>query len=430
MRRHSQHPNRNREHPICIASVETLRYAAAMFPFRDSLVLNLVACSLLLAACNRKTASAPAQQASGPARPVQAVRSEIRPMARTITVTGTLAAQESSVLSAKVSGRVQALAVDIGSVVREGELLAQIEPRDYELRLQQAGAALAQARAAVGLPLEGNEDHVQLDRVSTVQQAKAVLEEATRTRERIQRLSQTGIASDSELDTVEANHTVARTRYETARDEARTRTAALLQRRAEYELAQKQLADASLRAPFAGAIQSRQRGLGEYVATGTPMLTLVRVDPLRLRLDVPERESTGVRVGQAVRVFVEGDTNVYTGVISRLSPALNEQNRMLLVEADVPAQGSLQPGRFVRGQIVVQERESVVTVPHRAIVTFAGIEKVVRVQDGKALETTVTTGRRENDHVEVTTGLEAGEVVVLDPAGLRSGQPVQVGGGT
>jgi RND family efflux transporter MFP subunit len=160
------------------------------------------------------------------------------------------------------------------------------------------------------------------------------------------------------------------------------------------------------------------------------MLTLVRVDPLRLRLDVPERESTGVRVGQAVRVFVEGDTNVYSGVIGRLSPALNEQNRMLLVEADVPAQGSLQPGRFVRGQIVVQEREPVVTVPHRAIVTFAGIEKVVRVQDGKALETTVTTGRRENDHVEVTTGLEAGEVVVLDPAGLRSGQPVQVGGGT
>jgi len=228
------------------------------------------------------------------------------------------------------------------------------------------------------------------------------------------------------LDTVRASYTVALARHATAREEARTRMAALAQRRAEYEIARKQLADASVRAPFDGAVQSRPANLGEYVAAGTPIVTLVKSNPLRLRLEVPERDSMMVRHGQLVQLRVEGDTNVYPGNIARLSPALSEQDRMLLVEADVPNPGTLRPGLFASASIIVKDREEVLTIPTNAVVTFAGIEKVVVIQDGKALEKDVTTGRRRGDRVEILSGLGLGESVVLDPAGLRTGQPVVV----
>ncbi len=347
-------------------------------------------------------------------------------MERSIPVTGTLAAQDQSTLSAKVPGRLQRLAVDLGDRVREGDLLAQIEPRDYELRVQQAGAALAQARVALGLPLEGEDDRIALDQVSSVKQAQAVLDEATKNRDRIENLSQVGIASQAELDTVRAAYTVALARHATALEEARTRLAALAQRRAEYEIARKQLADAAVRAPFDGAVQARPANLGEYVAAGTPIVTLVKSNPLRLRLAVPERDSMRVQQGQAVELRVEGDAEVYPGRITRLSPALTEQDRMLLVEADVPNPGSLRPGLFASARIIVNEREEVPTVPTNAIVTFAGLEKVVVVQDGQALEKDISTGRRREDRVEVVSGLVRDESVVLDPAGLRTGQRVTV----
>ncbi len=278
----------------------------------------------------------------------------------------------------------------------------------------------------LGLPLEGEDDRADMDAVSTVKQAKAVFEEGTKNRDRLLSLSRSGIASDSELDTTEATYRVALARYDTAVEEARSRLAALAQRRAEHEIARKQLADASVRAPFDSAVQARPGSVGEYVAPGTPIVKLVKTDPLRLRLEVPERESVQVRVGQLVSLLVEGDTNVFTGTIARLSPAIDEQSRMLLVEADVPSRGSLRPGLFARARIVVNEQEQVVSVPTNAVVTFAGLEKVILVRNGQALEKLVTTGRRELGSVEIIAGLSADETVVLDPGNLHTGQAVAV----
>lgn len=381
----------------------------------------------LLPGCGKGDRPAAGPPANLPARAVRVATVESRPMERVIPATGTLAAQEASTLSAKVAGRLQRIPVDLGSVVGEGDLLAQIEPRDFELRQQQAKAALAQARVALGLPLEGDDDEVKLEEVSSVKQAHAVLDEAAKTRERVLSLARTGIASQAEVDTVEASHTVARARYDTALEEARTRMAVLTQRRAEFELARKQLADTSVRAPFAGVVQSRPAGVGEYVSAGTAIVRLVKADPLRLRLEVPERDSAAVRAGQTVRLRVEGDTNLYTGQLARLSPALDEATRMLLIEADVPARGPLRPGLFARAEIVVETQQPGLSIPLSALLSFAGIEKVVLARAGKAQERTVVTGRRGPDWVEIISGLAAGDVVVLDPAGLRTGQPLTVG---
>ena len=385
-----------------------------------------VALAAGLAACGKSSPPPPGAAREPGGHAVTVANASVRPMSRTISVTGTLAAQERSLLSAKVPGRLEVLRVDVGSAVAQGDLLAQIERRDYELKLQQAAAALAQARAALGLPADSEADEVELNNVAAVKQAQAVLDEAAKNRERVLNLSRQGIASASEVDTVEATYRVAQARHETALEEARTRIAALAQRRAEYDLAQKQLADTAVLAPFEGAVQQRRANLGEYLSAGTPILQLVKTNPLRLRLQVPERDSARVRAGQEVRLTIDGDTNRYAGQIARLSPALDEQTRMLLVEADVPAQGTLRPGLFARAEIVVNPDDPGLSIPSEALVVFAGVEKVVTIESGKALEKAVTTGRRGPGWVEILSGLSPGETVVLNPTGLRTGQPLTI----
>ena len=388
-------------------------------------VVVMLFASALLASCS-KPGGAPPQAEAGKARPVTVAPAQPRPMERIAVATGSLAAQEQATLSVKVPGRLQTLAVDLGSVVKKGDVIARVDPGDYELRVRQAAAALSQSRALLGLPLEGTNDLVELEKTSLVRQAKAVLDEALKNRDRIQKLAQTGISAASEVDTVEAAYSVALNRFDGALEESATRQATLAQRRAELDLAQKQLADTSLRAPFDGAVQSRLASLGEFQQSGTPVVILVRTDPLRLRLEVAERDASGVRLEQAIRLRVEGHTNVITGRIARLSPAINEQSRMLLVEADIPNDGRLRAGQFVRAEIVTQDRDMGLAVPAEALITFAGLEKVVTVSDGKAIEKTVTTGRRGPEWVEIVAGLKAGELVVLNPGNLRTGQPVTV----
>jgi RND family efflux transporter MFP subunit len=290
-----------------------------------------------------------------------------------------LAAHEQATLSVKVPGRLETISVDIGSVVRKGDVLAGLERKDYELQVNQAVAALAQARAAVGLPLAGEEETVAPESIATVKQAQAVLTEAEKNRERVQKLSQDGISSKSEVDTVETAYVVAFNRYQVALEDGRMKLGVLAQRRADLDIARQQLTDTEIRAPFDGAIQMRSANTGEYLPIGTPVAAVVRIDPLRLRLEIPERKSMLVRTGQLVRLAVEGSTNTYHGQIARVSPAITEQNRMLLVEADVPNQGVLRPGLFVRANIVVHE-EPAVTIPAEALITFAGIEKVIAVE--------------------------------------------------
>jgi RND family efflux transporter MFP subunit len=321
-----------------------------------------------------------------------------------VAVTGTLVAEEQVLLSLKVTGRLAELAVDLGSVVRRGQVVARLDPTDFRLRLEQAEAALHQARARLGLDPAGTDGQVDPEQTSLVLQARAVLEEARLTRER-----------------------VAEGRYQDAREEVRNRQAILAQRGSELELARQALADTVLRAPADGMIRERRAAVGEYLAAGAPVATLVKVHPLRLVLAVPERAAAAIRVGQDVRVSVEGDAAVHAGRVARLSPSIHEQSRTLTVEAEVPnPEGRLRPGAFARAEVIVAADQPALFVPASAIVIFAGIEKVLTVREGRAVELRVQTGRRQGERVEIVAGLRPGEPVVVEPGNLVGGQPVTV----
>jgi len=362
---------------------------------------------------------------SGPREVHTLVVSEI-PMEQTISVTGTLVAQDEATVSAKVPGRVRSITVDLGSLVRKGQLIAELEPRDAQLRLQQAEASLAQARARVGLSPDGSDEKVNVEQTGTVAQAQAILDEAQLKRERSARLFQEGVISRAELEATDAALKVAQSRYQDAVEEVRNRQAVVLQRKSEVELARQQLTDMTIRAPFDGVVQQKIANLGEYLGTGAGVVSIVRIDPLRLRAEVPEREAHSVRSGQEVRVSVEGDANLYTGRIARLSPTITAQNRLLIIEAEVRNNGQLRPGSFARADIVTSGRNLTVAVPTKAIVSFAGIEKVLVIEDGKAVEKPITTRRRTTEWTEVISGINVGETIVIDPGNLQSGQPVKV----
>jgi RND family efflux transporter MFP subunit len=346
---------------------------------------------------------------------------------RTVEVSGTLAADDLVILSLKVPGRLGELTVDLGSRVRRGQTVARLDPTDFRLRVDQAQATLQQARARLGLPPDGTDDRVDPERTALVRQARAVLEEARLTRQRFAKLLEQQFIARAQLDTAVANEQVAEGRYQDAIEEVRNRQAILVQRRTELELARQALADTTLTAPVDGMIRERRVSIGEFLAAGAPVATLVKVHPLRLVLAVPERAAPDVRIGQEVRVGVDGDPAVHRGRVVRLSPSIQEQNRTLAVEAEVPNQaGAIRPGSFARAEIVIAANQPAILVPTSAIVVFAGIEKVITVREGKAEERRVVTGRREQDRVEIVEGLKPGESVVVSPGTLVSGQRVVV----
>lgn len=396
-------------------------------------ILLAIVCIAALSACRKNEPQAAASRGGGggapnlPPKEVRLGQAELRRLTRTVSAPGTLAADEEATLSFKVAGRLNDLRVDLGSRVRKGQLVAQLEPTEFRVRVQQAEAALQQARVRLGLPAQGEDDRIETERTALVRQGRAVLDEARANRDRTQQLVNQGILSRAELDRVESAYKVADSRYQDAVEEVRNRQGVLLQRRSELAIAKQQLAETSLYAPFDGAVRERRATFGEFLTVGAPVMIVVRVHPLRLRVEVPEREAQGIRVGQSVRVLVEGEGDAhYTGRVARLSPAFQEQSRTLIIEAEVDnVSGRLRPGSFAKAEIDTVATADVVMVPAQAIVTFAGIQKVFTVKDGKAVEKNVVVGKQSGDWVAVE-GLEAALPVVLAPGNLVTGQPITV----
>jgi RND family efflux transporter MFP subunit len=398
-----------------------------LFLARLGLTAAAVFSAAALTACGGDSPATAVPQAASPARQVRVAIAAETQAARLVSASGTLAAEEQIILGTKVVGRLGEISVDLGSRVSKGQAIARIDQSDYRLRVEQSDAALQQARVRLGLQPSGNSDKVDIEQTATVRQAAAVLKEARLTHDRMIELWERKLIARAELDNAVSQLAVAEGRYQDAIEEVRNRQAILVQRRSELGIARQQLADTVIVSPIDGAVSERQGSVGQYLTAGAPVVTLVRTHPLRLRLAVPEREAGLVKLGQSVNLTVEGDANEYKGRVARLSPAIAENNRTLMIEAEVPNnRGDLRPGSFAKADIVIDAGQRIITVPADAIVTFAGIEKILSVANNSAVEKRVHTGRRFDKLVEIIDGIGAGEPVIMQPGNLVGGQPVQV----
>lgn len=390
------------------------RWAASL------IVLQCLACSKASPRVEGEKTEKSAAQAKG----VTLVPVTELAIEQTVDISGNLDADEHVTVGVKMPGRLASIAIDLASPVTRGQIIARMETTDYQLRVEQASAAVAQIRAQLGLGPDEKEK-VNPENTAIVRQARATLGEAQANRVRARALSEEGLMTGMERDAAEAAAVRAETAVQSALEEVRIREATMRQRSSELRMARQQLDDTVIRSPLDGVVQERRARAGEYLAAGAPIAEIVRIDPLRLRVAVPEREAAGVKQGLPVRVSVQGDPAVYEGTVARLAPALDPQSRTLLVESDIKNPGSLRPGSLVSARIVVTSTPAL-TVPASSIVRFAGLAKVITVEDGKAREKQVTTGRTSGDRVEVVSGLTLGESVVGRPGSLQQGQPVQV----
>ncbi|MBI4904655.1 MAG: efflux RND transporter periplasmic adaptor subunit [Acidobacteria bacterium] len=381
--------------------------------FRTLLTFSL----LVLCSCSGPYSN-PTVKATTDRPPVVRVqRAEMLSIPEVVAATGELLAEEQAMLRAKVAGRVVKMNVDLGSRVEAGEIVAELEKDDYELRLKQSEAAVEQSRARLGLgPNDG--DKIDPAKTAIVRQAAASLKEASLMYGNATELFKRGIVSNVDYQRAGVNLQGAEARHQGAIEEVYRTQAEILQKRHEIALARQQLTDTVIRAPFRGAVTQRIAGMGEYLAVNAPAALLVRWHPLRVRLQVPERQAFKVKAGQRIHLTMEGNPAPKPGRVVRLSPAMDAQNRSLVVEGEIPNEsGILRAGAFIEASITVNADARGISIPSKSVLNFAGVDRVFIEAGGVLAERIVRIGRHlDGGMVEVVQGLEAGSRFVLDPS--------------
>jgi len=390
----------------------------------------VAAAALLLAAgCSRRGTET---RANGPVQEpapveVRVAAAQMRSAPRTLWITGSLLPDETVQVSAEVAGRLVEIRADFGQQVRKGEVLAELDKREFTLQLERAKAALAQALARVGLDT-GREDAVP-ETTPAILQAQAALEDARAKYESALRLVKTGDIAEQRFIEIEKAYQTREAALEAARYELRVQLAAIQALRAEVRLAEKRLSDATVRAPFDGAVTARLASAGQYLRENTPILTVVKTYPLRLRVEIPESAAAQVRVGSALRFTTDAAPGAeFRAVVRELNPALDARSRSLTAEARLAANDPrLKPGMFVQVRLTTAENASMVMAPKEALYQVAGLTKVFTVRDGRAVEHKITPGAEIEGWVEIQGGeIRPGDPVVLTrQAALVNGMRVR-----
>lgn len=379
---------------------------------RPALAIGLVV--VAAAGCSSPTAGQN-RRGGGQSVAIQTTTTKRITIQRQVDLAGTLLSPDQAKVSAEAAGVVRSVLVEIGREVRTGDPLVKIEPRELALAVARAESALRQTRAQLGMSdrLDGGDTPPKDEEIGSVKNALANRDDARANAERAKTLASRGLMAPVDLQAADTRLRVAEAALESAIDNARGQKALLQDRRAAYELAVKKLDDTVVRAPIAGVVSDRPVHVGEYIPERTPVVTIVQVNPLKLRTGVQERHAGIIRAGQTVEFRVEsfGDT-VFQGKVAYVSPSLDETMRTFTVEALVDNEDlRLKPGFFAKGVILTTRDEGVLAVPDAAVSTLAGVSSVYIVQDGKIAQQTVTLGVRQDNLWEIVDGLKGNETL-------------------
>ncbi len=300
----------------------------------------------------------------------------------------------------------------LGDDVVRGQELARLAPRELELALERAQSALRQTEAQLGMSDEESQP-LPDDRIAAIRTAAANLEDARTQNVRAEQLSARGLLASAEVEATRTKLKVAEAGYESAIETVRSLKASLQDRRASYQLAQKKLNDAVIRAPIAGAVSERLVQPGEFIKEDTPVITLVEMDPLKVSTAAQEKYAGVIKAGMAIQFSVESYPNdTFRGRIVSVSPAVDQSTRTFAVEAELPNPNHrLKPGFFAKGVILTHVDASVIAAPDDAISTLAGVSTVFVVENGKVRPQTVTIGVHQGDLIEIVEGLHGGETL-------------------
>lgn len=388
--------------------------------------IAVVAALALAAAGCSKSETAQARSSEG----AKAVRVEIvrqDSVRRAVDVVGTLAAVDQVTISAEADGRVRAILADLGDRVAAGQVLIKLDNEKQQYTYDQQQAALARALAQYGA---ADPQHLpDIEKTPDAERAHADLVQATQAFDRASELFKRTLISQQALDDAHTALQSKRASYTSALQNARNLRASIQGSEATMKLAGRQLRDTDIRAPFDGYVEKRLVSLGELVKTQMPVMAVVRLDPLKVIAEIPEKMAPWISAGQPVDLLVDAYRGrTFTGKVSRISPGVNTATRAFPFEALVPnTDTALKPGTFARVHIESGKVDTVLTLSYAALQYRYGVNRVFVVDGDKLGMRELTVGERLGDRIEVMSGVKAGDrVAVTDVDTLTDGALVAV----
>jgi multidrug efflux pump subunit AcrA (membrane-fusion protein) len=392
------------------------------------LLLLLAAVGAFVASCGGSKANVRKDQSTANTEPVAVdvttAAAIKRDLPRFFEATGSLAGDEQTDVAPQTAGKVVAVGVDIGSYVRRGQMLVRLDDAELKLRVDQELAQVEQTKAAVRQAEEkiGLRPGQAFDpnRVAEVASAKVQLDLAEKNLQRAEKLIESGDVSRQFYDQQRSERDRLKEQYDVAVAQARQNYAGVdvtrtnvANAQAALALARKNLSYAVIPAPIDGFVTERTADLGEYVSPQQKVVTIVRTNPLRIRIDIPEQAIPEVKVGQSVSITTSAwpDKN-FAGRVARIAPNVSATSRTLTVEAEIEnGSNALKPGQFATVRILQESAAPAVLIPSRAVVTDAGVSRVFVIKNGHAEQRLVQTGQTEGDLIEIRNGVAADEQV-------------------
>jgi len=388
--------------------------------------ITVLLAAALAAACS-KTQSAQARGREEAAKPVKVEQVKEEAIHRAVEVVGTLAAVDEVTVSSEAEGRVSRLLADLGDRVQAGQTLLELDREKPQYAFDQQKAALARALAKFGA---SDSAHLPpIEKTPDVQKAQAELAQAKQAFDRAEELHRRQLVPKQTLDDAETTLRSKQASYESALQNAKNLRADIDAAEATLKLAERQLRDTAIRAPFDGYVQKRLVSLGEYVKVQTPVMAVVRIDPLKVTAEIPEKMAPWIKVGQPVELQVDAyPDKTLTGKVSRISPAVSTSTRAFPFEALVPnADALLKPGTFARVHLETAKIDRAMTVPYAALQYRYGVNRAFVVTGDRLTARELKVGERVGDRIEVLSGLQTGDTVVIaDVDKLADGTKVSV----
>ncbi len=388
------------------------------------LLLLLAAAAVFVASCGGSKANVRKEETAANTEPavveVTTAAAIKRELPRFFEATGSLAGDEQTDVAPQTAGKVVAVGVDIGSYVKRGAMLVRLDDAELKLRVDQAAAQVEQAKANVRQAEEkiGLRSGQAFDpnKVAEVSAARVALDLAEKNLKRAEKLIESGDVSRQFYDEQRARRDQLKEQYDVALAQARQNFAGVdvartnvANAQAALALARKNLSYAVIPAPIDGFVTERTADLGEYVSPQQKVVTIVKTNPLRIRIDIPEQAIPEVKVGQSVSITTSAwpDKN-FAGRVARIAPNVSATSRTLTVEAEIENSGNaLKPGQFATVRMLQERAAPAVLIPARAVVTEAGVSRVFVIKDGHAEQRLVQTGQTEGDLIEVRQGVDA-----------------------
>jgi RND family efflux transporter MFP subunit len=379
-----------------------------------------------LAGCN-KQAPTVAAKAEGPLV-VRTAQAKGRDIQRNVESVGTFYPMEEAIISAEVDGRAEEVNHDLGDLVEAGEVLVRINDEEQRYQVAQSEAQLRQSLERLGLKAD-KERLTDAREAPDVRRAQAELNEADQRLKRIRSLVDQNIGARSDLDQANARQEAMKAAYDSTINQTRNLVQEVERFKAILDLQRKKLRDTSVKAPFRAYVKERQVTVGQFLRANTPLFVLVKTDPIRLRVEIPERMAPWIKLNQQVGINVEAFAGrKFQGKIWRISPTVDQNKRTFVAEVLVAnAAGELKPGSYARAHVPTSHSERVTVLPQRAVYYIMGSNKAFVVKDGVVDSRDVKMGDRFESDVEILEGVSDGEVVaVTQLAKLDTGVKVRV----